>query len=115
MSTKNKSAVYGYYGGVTDTNYYVPPSSPDFVPKPAPILLTDEQQALVNAMLNNANFIQNNIPNVLLRANTWSVTSDAPDNIDSFVMTTSGKPEDVIVYTSDTNIVNLNVIDGGYF
>jgi hypothetical protein len=31
----NKSKVYGYYGGVTNANHYIPPDSPSYIPQPA--------------------------------------------------------------------------------
>lgn len=107
----NKSKVYGYYGGVTNANHYVPPSSPGFVPQPATRPFTAKDKEKFDQIVSMAAFIGDNAPNIMLRTNTFST----PNNIDSFVISTSGKPEDVIIYTSETDVVNLNVTDGGYF
>ena len=37
------------------------------------------------------------------------------DNVDSFVISTSSNPTDQIVYVSPTDVVDLNVRDGGFF
>jgi hypothetical protein len=39
--TTNKSKVYGYYGGVTNENHYVPPPSIPFTPQPASTDIVD--------------------------------------------------------------------------
>jgi hypothetical protein len=108
---KNKSSVYGCYGGVTKENHYIPPGCPDFVPQPATIPFTTQDKALMMNLLSTADFINQNAPNILLRINTEQLSG----NIDTFVLTTSSKPEDVIVYTSNTDIIDLNVVDGGSF
>lgn len=48
---------------------------------------------------------------VALRITTDSLTG----NIDSFMITTSSNPNEQIIYTSPTDLVDLNVKDGGYF
>jgi len=95
MRRRNKSFVYGYYGGVTNENHYVPLSS---APLNTPWTLTQELR----------NFIIQNAANIVLRKNTDS----QPGNIDTFVLSTSGKPEDVITYTSNTDVVTLDDVAG---
>lgn len=107
----NKSAVYGYYGGVSNENHYVPPGSPSYVPQPATIPFTTSDKSLMLHLLSTADFINQNAPNMLIRTNTEHLTG----NIDTFVISTSGKPEDVIVYTSNTDVIDINVVDGGLF
>ena len=48
---------------------------------------------------------------VALRVNT----SSSVDNVDSFVISTSSNPTDQLIYTSPTDLVDLNVRDGGFF
>ena len=111
--SKNNS--YGKYGGVSNSNHYVPPSSPSFVPQPANINLRD--RVLAEQLMQKMQFYTDNAPNILLRRTVSSLSG----NIDSFVMTTSGRPEDQIVYTSNKDVVNIdpntfdNIVDGGYF
>jgi hypothetical protein len=111
----NQSSTYGNYGGVTNCNYYATPASPPFVPIPPAAITPLERQAL-RTLLDNTDFILNNVQNILLRTNTERIIDpNNPDNIDTFVMSTSANPEDVITYTSDTNTVSLNELDGGSF
>ena len=107
----NKSKTYGYYGGVTKANHYVPPGSPGFVPQLARSPFTVEDKEKFDQVMSQAAYIGENAENIMLRANV----SSTPNNIDTFVISTSSKPEDVIVYTSSTDVVDLNVADGGYF
>ena len=41
-----------------------------------------------------------------------TLTGSEPGNIDSFVISTSGRPEDIITYTSDEDQVTLDNIAG---
>lgn len=41
--SKNKSDVYGGYGGVSRQNHYIPPQSPPFDPQPATVHITENQ------------------------------------------------------------------------
>ena len=107
----NKSKAYGYYGGVSNANHYVPPGSPGFIPQPPRLPFTQQDKEKFDQIMSQAAYIGDNASNIMVRANT----SSTPNNVDTFVISTSGKPEDVIVYTSDTDVVNLNITDGGYF
>ena len=111
---KNKSSVYGYYGGLTDANHYVPPAVPDYTPQPPKVSFTEADRALVQQLVDQTKFYAENAPDILLRTLTSSIPNNG-DNIDTFVLSTSANPEDMIVYTSDINDVNLNRIDGGFF
>lgn len=110
----NKSNIYGRYGGVTKKNYYSPPPSVPYDPKSPPAVFRQQDKEYIESFLNQATFIGENVGNILLRTNTLRVP-DGADNVDTFVMATSGNPEDVITYTSNTNIVSLNTgrLDGG--
>lgn len=99
---KNKSRAYGYYGGVSQQNHYVPPGAPGFVPrKEYPLAFTDEQKTALTYLAQKA-------PDILVRV----LTDSQPGNIDTFMLSTSGRPEDVIVYTSNQDQVVLDDIAG---
>jgi hypothetical protein len=91
----NKSQAYGYYGGVKER--YVPGDVVDF-----------EKQFLNQIPAELKKFLVTNAPNMLIR----KCLSSDPGNIDTFVMSTSGKPEDVIYYQSDTDVVVLDDLAG---
>lgn len=103
----NKSSIYGKYGGVTRNNYYTPPPSVPYDPKSPPVIFRQQDKDFVELFKNQATFIAQNADKILLRNNTLSIP-DGGDDIDTFVMSTSGKPEDRLQYTSDTNVVSLN-------
>jgi hypothetical protein len=110
----NKSNVYGRFGGVTRSNYYSPPPSIPYDIKSPPVVFRQQDKDYIEAFKEHANFIGENVSNILLRVNTVSIP-DGGDDVDTFVMTTSGKPEDMIEYTSNNNTLTLNTgrIEGG--
>jgi hypothetical protein len=109
---KNKSAAYGYYGGVTNENFYVPPGSPNFVPTPAKqTTFSDEDRQKIEQLIAQTAFYVQNAPNILTR----KLISSLPGNIDSFVISTSAAPNDTLEYTSDTDVITWNKLDGGFF
>lgn len=105
----NKSKVYGYYGGVTKENLYVPPGSPDFVPQPSRTIFTEADRQALNAAVSSVSFYTQNAPNIMLRT---SLNAGAAE---SFTITTSAHPADKIVYNAELDGINLNIMDGGYF
>ena len=73
-------------------------------------------------MLYSLSTLAANAPNIMIRANTASLSVDPSmpgsvhlDDIDTFVITTSADPENTIIYTSGKDLVDLNVRDGGFF
>ena len=73
-------------------------------------------------MLYSLSALAANAPNIMIRANTASLSVDPSmpgsvhlDDIDTFVITTSADPENTIIYTSGKDLVDLNVRDGGFF
>jgi hypothetical protein len=92
---KNKSSLYGFYGGVSNANHYVPGS-------PLP---PNNQWSLSQEL---KNFVVQNAANIVLR----QTVSSEPGNVDTFVLSTSGKPEDIIVYQSNQDTVVLDNIAG---
>jgi hypothetical protein len=91
----NKSQAYGYYGGVRER--YVPGDDLDFT-----------RQFLTQTPAELREFLVDNAPNILLR----TPLSSEPGNINTFVMSTSGKPENVIFYQSNKHTVVLDNIAG---
>lgn len=108
MRRNNKSSVYGYYGGVSNEDFYVPPGSPSYVPKPAKKSFTEEDRKLIDMALPSIEYVMANAPNIMLRVTQHS----SANNIDTFVITTSGRPEDIIVYTSNEDRVVLDDLAG---
>lgn len=109
---------YGYYGGYEGV--------PVFNPNPDPCKHPTDDMILVNPQKLDEmmHYLENNAHDIVLR----KTLSAEPGNIDTFMMTTSGRPEDVIVYTSNKNKVTLsdlggdgiqddinNVVDAGLF
>ena len=98
----NLSKDYGYYGGFEGI--------PVFNPKndqcnnlTYDMILTDPQK-----LKQIIQFYEENAQNILLRK-TLSAESG---NIDTFILSTSGKPEDVIIYTSNKDQVTLSDLGG---
>ena len=106
---KNKSKIYGNYGGVSNENFYVPPGSPNFVPKPELVSFTDADKQNLERIAANTEFYKEHAKNIMLR------TSVSVGTKDTFTITTSANPADKIVYTTDKNGIDLNVVDGGFF
>jgi hypothetical protein len=122
MYTTKKIGPYGSYGGVNKRNHYVPPGSPDFTPNPPFTfsILNETDRRLMEGLQQTMKFYLDNAPNILVRTNV----SSEPGNVDTFVMSTSAKPEDQIVYKSNNDVVVINdlstivndpILDGGYF
>ncbi len=107
----NKSRVYGMYGGVTTNNLYTPPPTLPYNPASPPIVFRQQDKDFIEQFRAQASWIGENADNVLMRINTASIP-DGKEDIDTFVMSTSGKPEDILTYTSDTNraVITLGVI-----
>lgn len=112
---KNKSAPYGYYGGVTPGNHYTPPPVPDFVPQVPRATFTQNDKILLQQLVQQTQFFAANSPDILLRTHVDNPPGVSGVNVDTFVLHTSANPADVIVYTSDHDNYNLNITDGGAF
>lgn len=107
---KNKSYIYGMYGGVSKQNRYTPPPTSEFVPQPARIPFTEADRTNLETIAANIGFYSEHAPNIMLRTSV-SVGED----LEQFTITTEGNPEDAIIYTANEEGVNLNVLDAGYF
>lgn len=106
---KNKSKVYGGYGGVRNQYVYVPAITADFVPQPALVPFTEQDSENLETIANNIGFYAEHGANIMLR------TSVSLGNSDVFTISTSANPADKIIYTADRAGINLNVMDGGFF
>ena len=110
----NKSAPYGYYGGVTKENHYVPPPSQPFTPQPPSIPFYENQANATLALLSSAEqtrqfFIDNQ--GAILRRYQVAVVGD----VEYYEMKTLDNPNDVITYVSTTSAVDVLLMDGGEF
>ncbi len=112
--------IYDYYdqtevGLNPNPNHYIPPLPPEcpvqplssFADVPGPyrnneVVSSTNLQSITAAGV-TSNYIQQHEDEIVLRSNTQSLTG----NQDTFVLQTSGKPEDTIVYTTDSDTVNL--------
>jgi hypothetical protein len=119
MLNKNKSRHYGYYGGVTNENHYVPPEVPDFVPQPASIPFSAEYRILLNHVLTAAGMTYDTFVAHLDRVLYRKILS-ATDVYKEFYMTNLENPDDVITYVSplsgtvDLITFDTNLSAGGY-
>lgn len=105
----NHSKIYGGYGGVSKQNFYAPPGTPGFEPQPAQISFTTADRENLEEIAANIGFYAENAPNFMIR------TSVSVGALDTFTITTSANSDDKIMYTTDIEGINLNVISGGYF
>ena len=108
---KNKSKIYGYYGGVATQRVYTPPASPSYVPQSPLVPLTQEEKASILAAAESVEFYAENAPHIMLR------TSTVEGTVETFTITTSENPEDAIVYSAEQTDdgIDLNIMDGGFF
>lgn len=114
---KNKSAIYGYYGGVTNANHYVPPPSVPFTPQPASIPFYENQSSVATVLLTSAKetreFFEQNQGSIMRRRFVGIV-----DGLEVYEINTDEHPNDLIIYTtpvSSVNLLEVNLMDGGYF
>jgi hypothetical protein len=107
---RNKSKVYGWYGGVRDDEHYVPPPSKPFVPYRDGDL-DQAALALLSAVDETKEFLQQNDGAILRR-----YMVEVEDGQEMYVMTNPDNASDVLTYTTllsgDESLTNL---DGGYF
>ena len=121
----NISKDYGYYGGYDGTPIFDTSPTANLNPDMIKVNSTEFNQLLdfikqvqtqypsissTNAVMNPnvASFLAANAPNLMMR----TLANSQPGNIDSFVISTSGRPEDVIAYTSTDDMVTLDDVAG---
>jgi hypothetical protein len=111
----NKSQSYGYYGGVTQNNHYVPPPSIPFTPQPASVPFYTEQaisiMSLLSSIKQSEQFFENNEGNIMRRYMVFRT-----DDEEFYEINTITDPGDVIIYaTTLSGSENLLLMDGGTF
>lgn len=111
----NKSAPYGYYGGVTQQNHYVPPSSVPFVPHEASVPFYRDYRTTLQHLVSSVNFTQEfllqNAGSILVRK-----IVEQMGNSNHFHISTLDHPDDLITYDTLSGYdVNLLGLDGGSF
>ena len=115
MAKKNKSKPYGYYGGVTNENHYVPPSVPAFVPQPKTVPFYAEYIQMLDEALSSVDF---SLEYLALSADKILIRKElsATDEFRMFEMKTYAHPNDIITYMSPiSGMVDLLTLDGGIF
>lgn len=111
----NLSKPYGYYGGVTNENHYVPPEVASFEPHPASVPFYGDYRSKMISMLSSIDFVKEflavNSGSILLRT-----LVDEIHGIGTFDMYTLDQPEDIITYNSNLKTtVDLLEVDAGHF
>lgn len=114
---RNKSAIYGYYGGVSESNHYVPPPSTPFTPQPASIPFYENQASVATVLLTSAkdtrDFFEQNKGSIM-RRKFIGIANDQ----EVYEINTDDHPNDLIIYTtpvSSVNLLDVGIMDGGYF
>jgi hypothetical protein len=111
----NKSKAYGYYGGVTNENHYVPPAVAPFVPHPPSVPFFENQATASTALLSSADytreFLQDN-EGIIMRRYLVNRT----DAEEFYEIRTLDNPNDVITYVTElSGAEDLMLMDGGTF
>ena len=111
----NKSKPYGYYGGVTNANHYVPPEVAPFVPCPPSVPFFENQATATTALLSSAEytreFLEDNEGTIMRR-----YLVDRTETQEFYEIKTLDNPNDVITYvTGLSGAEDLMLMDGGEF
>ena len=112
---KNKSEIYGLYGGVTNQNHYVPPPSLPFTPQPASVPfyenLADASAVLLSSAEYTREFFVNNEGSIMRR---YLVGQTATEEF--YEIKTLDNPNDIITYVAEiSGGEDLLLRDGGFF
>lgn len=115
---KNQSSSYGYYGGVTNENRYIPPPSAPFVPQPPSVPFFKDLEQSISTLLTAVETTQSFLStydDILLRR----YLVQRVDNIETYKINTNENPNDLLVYTDGISGIDagrsLLVMDGGTF
>lgn len=111
----NRSKAYGYYGGVTNENHYVPPTIAPFVPHPPSVPFYENQATATATLLSSADytreFLEDN-EGIIMRRYMVNRT----DTEEFYEIRTLDNPNDVITYvTGLSGAEDLMLMDGGTF
>jgi hypothetical protein len=111
----NKSKAYGYYGGVTQQNHYVPPPSPPFTPQPASIPFYENYSTATADLLSSAEMTREffiNNEGIIMRRYLRERTATH----EVYEITTLDNPNDIILYITElSGTEDLLLMDGGEF
>ena len=112
--------IYDYYDGSSESGqidlpagHFIPAQTGNLNPYPNNALYTTEnasQLQKLSSYSNDINTIASNSGNILLRSLESTNGTDK-----TFTLSTSGKPEDIIKYTTKTDTFDLFSNDGGTF
>ena len=111
----NKSKAYGYYGGVTEANHYVPPAVAPFVPCLPSVPFYENQSTATIALLSSAEytreFLESNEGIIMRRYLTNRTETE-----EFYEIRTLDHPNDIITYTTGlSGAEDLMLMDGGTF
>jgi hypothetical protein len=112
---ENKSKPYGYYGGVTQENHYVPPPSVPFDPQPASVHFYKEYRTTLSNLISSVGFTQqfliDNQDSIMVRKLVQQL-----EGVNHFEINTQGHPNDIIEYDVLSGVdPDLLTLDGGTF
>jgi hypothetical protein len=112
---KNKSQSYGFYGGVTNENHYVPPPSTPFTPQPASVPFYENLAEASTNLLSSAEYTREffvNNEGIIMRR--YLVGQTATEEF--YEIRTLDNPNDIITYTTAiSGAEDLLLMDGGTF
>jgi hypothetical protein len=116
---KNLSKDYGYYGGVSKANHYVPPPQPDFVPHPPSNAL------MSNAVLSTLetviftdffkSFLSANAGSIVFRKHIKTDNIPTLSDVRVFELNTQNDVKDTLTYDTMLTGLDLGRMDGGMF
>lgn len=112
----NLSKPYGYYGGVTCENHYVPPPRPAFTPHPPSIPFTKDLSKIFETQLSGSflkDFLTQNSGSVVFRL--LSTNSNNLSSARVFELNTQNNSSDLLTYDTLSSTVDLTILDGGIF
>ena len=114
----NLSKPYGYYGGVTNNNHYIPPPSAPYIPQPATVPFTKDMLTVVQSYLSSQSlrdFLSDNAGSIVFRKLITDYPVMSSFRAHEFEMKTQDNPSDTLTYDTLSSTVNLLLLDGGSF
>lgn len=113
----NLSQPYGFYGGVTPQNHYIPPPAPDFIPQPASVTYVNQQRnslltlssAMLSADFTITDYLSSNQELVMFRKLVGK-----SNGIHTFEINTLANPNDILFYSALSAVtIDMLNFDGG--
>lgn len=115
--SSNLSQPYGFYGGVTQQNHYVPPPALDFQPQPKSVPFTKQYREILQSMfvempsagVTVAEFLTSNEAFIMFRRIVGQT-----DGLNDFEINTQERPNDLLIYSALSAVaIDLLKLDGG--